>query len=111
MPSAKDDRINIRIAPDIKKDALIAAEVRRWTLTQLITHLALEDIETVKAANPENFKDAAKRVELAEAQAKARKVKTRKVAIQHVKGNEDERLSSRISKTERRRAVGGGRKR
>jgi CHASE3 domain sensor protein len=110
MPTGKDDRINIRIAEDIKRDSLIAAEVRRWTLTQLITHLVLEDVETIKAANPEAFKDAMKRIELAPAKAK-KQAKTRKIAIQHIKGNEHERLSSRVQSSQPRRAAGSGRKR
>ena len=111
MPASKDERINIRIPPDIKRDARIAAEVRRWNLSQLITDLLREDIEAIKTANLEGFRDAAKRVESAETPAEPQRVKTRRVAIQHVKGNEDEVLSSRIPNTERRRASSGGRKR
>jgi len=111
MPASKEERINIRIPTDMKLDAKIAAEVRRWTLSQLITDLLRVDIEAIKTANLEGFKDAAQRIRSAENLAKPQRIKTRRVAIQHAKGNEDERSSHPIPSNERRRAVGGGRKR
>lgn len=111
MPAAKEERVNIRIDPDLKLDARIAASMRRWTLSQLIIDLLHEHVAAIKTANLEGFKDAAQRLESADTSARPKRTKTRRVAVQHHKGNEDEKLSSRIPNTERRRTASGGRKR
>lgn len=108
MPASKDDRINIRVSPELKRDATVIAEMRFWNLTQLITDLLRIEVEAIKTANLEGFKDASLRVQSAETSARPQRIKTRKVAIHHVKSNEHEQP---IPNAKRLRATGSGRKR
>lgn len=60
--AVKVERVNLRIRPEIKEDALAAAEMRGWNLTTLINTLLVDLINQEKKDRPELFADAAKRI-------------------------------------------------
>lgn len=108
---AKPDRIEMRIAQDLKEQAVVVAEMRRSTVTGLLTQLLVAEIDQVLRNNRAGYDDAAKRV----ADALTPKGKVAKVAISHDAGNvidsKHGKRSTHVSKDSRRRAISGGRKR
>lgn len=70
--AVKLERINIRIRPDVKRDAFTLAELRRCDLTELLTELIVSETDRERVARPDMFADAAKRVAKSKEKPKSR---------------------------------------
>jgi hypothetical protein len=111
---ATEERVNIRISPEVKLDGIALGVMHGWDLSTLLRTLIIHETQKETKERPGVFKDARKKaleiVEREKQKAAQRNGKKRRVAITNVKANEDDR-SSRIQDSAGRRASGGGRKR